>query len=251
MTRARPVGDISLNETLWDIGSLNGNIILNQSIPNVTFNLINFNGQFILFTFEFLQFVQLFLDLFVRACGVPVDQASQGICNKDFLSIKVFLFFPDTMTIVVEPFIKKISHQNQHKQQLKETRFSQDRALVLLLRQILRKNDGYIRVTLLALGTGQEYYTTLNTEFPLFIWTIHSTVLKLQITHLPAAGCPLYPRCPRVRFLQSLGPAQGRGSCLAPGPGMSRSQWISHHIPPQQFSFRTHGPEDKQYVSNV
>ena len=57
MTRARPVGDISLNETLWDIGSLNGNIILNQSIPNVTFNLINFNGQFILFTFEFLQFV--------------------------------------------------------------------------------------------------------------------------------------------------------------------------------------------------
>ena len=107
----------------------------------------------------------------------------------------------------------------------------------LMLWYILSKNDGYIRVTLLALGTRQEYYTTLNTEFPLFIWTIHSTVLKLQITHLSAPGCP------RVRFLQSLGLAQGRGSCLAPGPGMSRSQWISHHIPPQQFSFRTHDPK--------
>ena len=93
-------------------------------------------------------------------------------------------------------------------------------------------------------------------EFPLFIWTIHSTVLKLQITHRPgwpgprAPGCP---RCPRVWFAQSLVPAhcRGQGPSLAPGPGMSRSQWISHHIPRRQFSFRTHDPKDKQYLSNV
>lgn len=107
MTRVGPMGDVSLNETLRDIGSLDGNIIFNEGIPNVTFNFINFRGQFILFTFEFLQFVQLFLYLFVRALGVSVDQASQGICNKDFLSIKVYLLVPGTMTIVVAPFIKK------------------------------------------------------------------------------------------------------------------------------------------------
>ena len=98
--------DISFDEPLGDIGSLDGDIILHQGIPDVTFDLVNLRGQFILFTFEFLQFVQLFLDLFVRACGVPVNQASQGICNKDFLSIKVFLLVPSTMTIVVESFIK-------------------------------------------------------------------------------------------------------------------------------------------------
>lgn len=93
-------------------------------------------------------------------------------------------------------------------------------------------------------------------EFPLFIWTIHSTVLKLQITHRPgwpgprAPGCP---RCPRVWFAQSLVPAhcRGQGPSLAPDPGISRSQWISHHIPRRQFSFRTHDPKDKQYLSNV
>ena len=119
------MGDVSLNETLGDIGSLNSNIIFNEGIPNVTFNFINFRGQFILFTFEFLQFVQLFLYLFVRALCVSVDQASQGICSKDFLSIKVFLLVPGTVTIVVAPFIKKTSHDNQHKQQL-EKRFPQE-----------------------------------------------------------------------------------------------------------------------------
>ena len=87
--------DISFDEPLGDIGSLDGDIILHQGIPDVTFDLINLRGQFILFTFEFLQFVQLFLYLFVRAPSVWCDQPSQGICNKDFLSIKMFLLEPD------------------------------------------------------------------------------------------------------------------------------------------------------------
>ena len=109
--------------------------------------------------------------------------------------------------------------------------------------------DGYIRIASLAFGTRHEYYTTLNTEFPLFIWTIHSTVLKLQITHRAGPRAPGCPRCPRVWFAQSLVPShcRGQGPSLAPGPGMSRSQWISHHIPRRQFSFWPHNPKDKQY----
>ena len=86
------------------------------------------------------------------------------------------------MTIVVEPFITTILYHNWHKQQWNH--FSQDiggikRAFVMVqsklslfsyvlkreIRFFLINHDGYIRVTLLAFGTREEYYTRLNTSF--------------------------------------------------------------------------------------
>ena len=166
--------DISFDEPLGDIGSLDGDIILHQGIPDVTFDLINLRGQVILFTFEFLQFVQLFLYLFVRAPSVWCDQPSQGICNKDFLSIKMFLLEPDNDNCRGDIYYKCLTSQlAQTTGQLRKICFQHFSVSVsdLMLQLQLTTISAF-----LALGTHAEYYTTIKTEFPLFIWMIQSTV---------------------------------------------------------------------------
>ena len=106
--------------------------------------------------------------------SVWCDQPSQGICNKDFLSIKMFLLEPDNDNCRGDIYYKCLTSQlAQTTGQLRKICFQHFSVSVsdLMLQLQLTTISAF-----LALGTHAEYYTTIKTEFPLFIWMIQSTV---------------------------------------------------------------------------
>ena len=58
----RPVSDVSLDQSLGNIGSLDGDIFLHQRISNVFLDIVNLSCKLLLLTLQLFQLVQFELN---------------------------------------------------------------------------------------------------------------------------------------------------------------------------------------------